>query len=162
MAKIIKDKEVDIVDNEEVRKIVISGPTDPIYEPLVITEEEFYLEPNGRYPDAYLLKALEKAGGNVTRASKLIGVDRSIYYRRTADNPEFLDKIQEIREIKLDFAEDKLFEHVRDGNLIAVQFMLRTLGKHRGYTTQTEIVGNDDKPLNININMGGDDMDDYS
>ena len=118
-------------------------------------ELEFTLGMNGRIPEAYLLKALELSGGNVTRASKMINVDRSVYYHRCAKIEGFKEKLHDIRERKLDFAEDKLWEHIDMGNLPATMFYLRTIGKNRGYTTQVELVGDKDKPVEISINLGG-------
>ena len=157
----LKDKEI---VSEKVQKdlsITLRGSTD-LEAPDKEEVFEYYMEPNGRIPDEYLLKALELSLGNVTRAAKLINVDRSIYYHRVSEVPGFREKMNEIREIKLDFAESKFFDHVMQGDKQALMFYLSTIGKNRGYTRQMEVVGNEDRPVMVNINVGGADGDDYS
>lgn len=153
---------IDVTEDGKERSIVLIGKDE--LDEKKEKRFEFVLEENGRMPDDYLLTALELSGGNITRAAKLIDIDRSLYYKRCESVDGFQEKMLEIRERKLDFAEDKLWEHVEYGNLPAIMFYLRTIGKNRGYTTQVEMVGNKDKPVEINFTFNniGDTEDDYS
>src|SRR5689334_3324767 len=50
---------------------------------------------------------------------------------------------REILDQNLDLAETKLLTAIRDGNLTAVIFYLKTKGKARGYTERAEVTGAD-------------------
>ena len=152
MARIVKeDQPVDyeIEKDNNTRTIVLTGRQD-IYEE-VDTSHEFVLEKWGRLPDDYILTCVKLAGGNMTRASKLGEFDRSLIYKRCQEVEGFREQLEEIREIKLDFAEDKLWEHIEQGNPNAVMFYLKTIGKGRGYTTEVQVAGNKEKPVQINL-----------
>lgn len=148
--------EIELYSKGDSRTLVLYGSTD-LENQNKQEAFEFTLSPTGRIPDDYLFMALKLSFGNVTRAAKMIDVDRSIFYHRCLQVEGFREQMNEIREIKLDFAEDLFFDHVREGSLPALQFFLRTQGKDRGYTTQTELVGSKDNPVNISINVGGDE-----
>ncbi len=55
----------------------------------------------------------------------------------------------EIVEQNLDLAETKLLTAIRDGNLTAVIFYLKTKGKARGYTERSEVTGVDGGPIDV-------------
>jgi hypothetical protein len=68
----------------------------------------------------------------------------------------YLDKYPELREVEaeildqnLDLAETKLLTAIRDGNLTAVIFYLKTKGKPRGYTERAELTGADGGPIDV-------------
>lgn len=151
-----KPVEVDeAMEGEEKTVILIGEPSD-----YGDTKGEFVYRFVGKYPDEVFLKAIELSGGNMTRAAKLVGVSYTTLKRRMHSSPTFAEKVREIREIKIDFAEDVLWGHIEEHNLLATMFYLKTIGKNRGYTTQTVIVGDKDKPVNINLNIGGKLSDD--
>lgn len=104
--------------------------------------------------DEFLLACFEKAGGNVTRAAQLAGCTRRLYYKRAANVEGFRELMHDIRESKIDIAEDKLWEHIEMGNPHAIMFYLRTIGKHRGYTTATDVNIDGKAEIKININVG--------
>ena len=47
----------------------------------------------------------------------------------------------EERETLIDFAENQLFQQVKDGNITAIIFTLKTIGKSRGYVERQEVTG---------------------
>ena len=65
---------------------------------------------------------------------------------------KFLDKIDEcwisckldiacddLKDVTLDFAESQLHKQIKEGNTTATIFLLKTLGKKRGYVERQEI-----------------------
>lgn len=139
-------------------KIVLIGSDDQFYNKKAIEEYTYDMNPDGTYPSEALIKALELSGGNISRAAKVVGCTRNVYYNRMKDSELFKLKVDEIRETKIDYAEDKLQALIEIGNPQAVTFYLSTIGKKRGYTKTTEVVGGD-VPVQININLGEDNSE---
>ena len=61
-----------------------------------------------------LLKALEKSMGIVTNACKIVGVDRTTFYRYYKEDEEFKEAVDSMDDYVLDFAESKLLENIKD------------------------------------------------
>ncbi len=99
------------------------------------------------------LEALEKKMGIVSQACKSIGIDRTTPYRWAKEDSDFSDRMDEVQNVVLDFAESKLYELVDDKNPTATIFLLKTKGKHRGYVERTEITGADGKGLDVQIEI---------
>lgn len=86
-----------------------------------------------------LLEALEQSLGVVTTACKLVGCQRSTYYKYYNADPEFKAAVDELQNMTLDFAESQLHKQIKDGNTTATIFYLKTKGKKRGYVERQEI-----------------------
>lgn len=99
------------------------------------------------------LEALEKSMGIVTQAVKKVGIDRTTPYRWMKEDEEFAMRCMEKRNVVLDFAETKLFELVNDNHASAVIFLLKTLGKERGYVERHEITGANGNGLDVRIEV---------
>lgn len=96
-----------------------------------------------------LVIALEASHGIVSRACKVVGSDRSTFYRYVNDDPDFATAANDVNEMAIDFVESKLFENIEKGDIISILFYLKTKAKSRGYVekSQHEISGIDGKPL---------------
>ncbi|QDP51705.1 MAG: hypothetical protein Unbinned92contig1003_18 [Prokaryotic dsDNA virus sp.] len=105
-----------------------------------------------------MLAALESSLGVVTTACKKTGIPRSTYYKWLKEDSDFADKVKDIENVSLDFAESKLFEQMQDNNTSATIFYLKTKGRKRGYWEKQQFdVTTDDEPIKININLTDDD-----
>jgi len=97
------------------------------------------------------LKAFESALGNVSTASEKIGINRGTYYLWIRTNELFKEKVEEIENKNIDFAETMLLKNIRDGKEPSIFFYLKCKAKDRGYIEKQEIgVTNkqgDDVPL---------------
>ena len=51
---------------------------------------------------------------------------------------EFKEKIDDIKNIALDFVESKLIGKIKEGDIVAILFYLKTQGKKRGYVERVE------------------------
>lgn len=88
---------------------------------------------------AAMLKALEKSLGVVSTACRAIGIDRTTHYRWYADDQEYKKACDDLKDVTLDFAESQLHKQIQEGNTTATIFLLKTLGKKRGYVERQEI-----------------------
>ena len=86
-----------------------------------------------------MLKALEKSLSVVTTAVKQVGIDRQTHYNWLKKDPKYAADVKDIENVTLDFAESQLHEQIRDGNVTATIFLLKTKGKKRGYIERQEI-----------------------
>jgi hypothetical protein len=85
-----------------------------------------------------MLEALESSLGIVTSACKAAGVHRSTHYDWYNSDPEYRKSVDEVTNISLDFAETQLFQGMKENNMTAVIFYLKTKGKGRGYIERSE------------------------
>jgi hypothetical protein len=86
-----------------------------------------------------LIAALEQSLGVVTIACKKSDVPRSTYYKWLKEDEEFRNKVKEIENVALDFAESQLHQQISDNSTAATIFYLKTKGKKRGYTEKNEL-----------------------
>jgi len=98
-------------------------------------------------------KAIEQKDGNVSEVAESFGVDRSTIYRKIQKHKELKIALEDAREKFVDFTESKLKSEVRKGNITAIIFTLKTIGKHRGYVERQEY----DHSGSINLMVSWDD-----
>ena len=100
-----------------------------------------------------ILEALEKSLGIVTTACKNVGIGRTQFYNWLKEDKEFADKVSDIENVALDFAESQLHKQISDNSTAATIFYLKTKGKKRGYIERQEITGADGMPTNFQIEI---------
>jgi ACT domain-containing protein len=86
-----------------------------------------------------LLEAMVNTLGIVSTACLNVGVSRTTYYKYYNEDEQFKGQVDDISNIAIDFAESKLFDLIKEGNIAAVIFYLKTKGKKRGYIEKQEI-----------------------
>lgn len=97
-----------------------------------------------------MLVALEKCLGVVTDAAKMADVARSSHYNWMQDDEEYAARVNELKEVALDFAVSALHRLIANGDTAATIFYCKTQGKKRGYVERQELTGNEGQPI-INI-----------
>ena len=80
-----------------------------------------------------IVEALERSLGVVTTACKNVGIARQTFYEWYKNDEEFKKSVDSIEDIALDFAESQLHKQIKDGNVTATIFYLKTKGTKRGY-----------------------------
>ncbi len=85
-----------------------------------------------------LLKVMIENLGNVTKSCEVLNIDRGTFYNYYNNDNEFKQQIDDIKNITLDFVESKLLKKVKDEDITAIIFYLKTQGKKRGYIEKTE------------------------
>ncbi len=86
-----------------------------------------------------LLEALEQSLGIVTTACKIVGCNRSTFYKYYNNDKEFRASVDELQNMTLDFVESQLHKQIKEGNTTATIFYLKTKGKKRGFVERQEI-----------------------
>ncbi len=112
-----------------------------------------------------IIEALWASRGNMTAAARRLGIARWTIYRRAQTVKKVRQVVEEAREMTIDMAETQLSRMVNEGDFRAINLVLRTIGKTRGYT---EVVEDTDKgqrldklvaALERNIAFGDDEDD---
>ena len=98
-----------------------------------------------------LLKALEKSLGIVSTACVSIGISRTTYYKYYNEDKEFKQSVDSIGDIALDCAESQLFELIKEKNVTAIIFYLKTKGKKRGYIEKQDVNQNSNNITGIKL-----------
>lgn len=78
------------------------------------------------------LDTLERSLGVLTSALIKSETSRE-EYDLWMQNSEFKKNVEAINESSIDFVENQLLKQIKDGDLTAIQFYLKTKGKKRGY-----------------------------
>ena len=102
-----------------------------------------------KYTTAQMIEALREKHGNLSAAARFLGCSRETVRRYISTYSTVQSVADEERETLIDFAENQLFQQVKDGNITAIIFTLKTIGKHRGYVERQEVTGAEGKPLTI-------------
>jgi hypothetical protein len=87
-----------------------------------------------KYSLEVIMKALRAHRGLVSLAADSLGCSRATIYNYVQASPEVAAIIAEERERLVDLAEEGLYHHLIEHNPWAIAFVLRTLGKGRGYS----------------------------
>jgi hypothetical protein len=90
-----------------------------------------------------IIDALREKHGNLSAAARYLGCDRHTVSRYINAYSTVQAVADEERETLIDFAENQLFQQVKDGNITAIIFTLKTIGKSRGYVERQEVTGAD-------------------
>ena len=96
-----------------------------------------------KYTTAQMIEALREKHGNLSAAARYLGCSRNTISRYIDTYPTVKAVYDEERETLIDFAENQLFKQVQDGNITAIIFTLKTIGKSRGYVERQELSGPD-------------------
>ena len=96
-----------------------------------------------KYTVEQVIDAIRESKGILTVAARKLACSRSTLQRYVSNYPTVAQAVNDERESLLDLAEGSLFEQVRKGNITAIIFTLKTIGKHRGYVERQEVTGAD-------------------
>lgn len=93
--------------------------------------------------DAEIIVALKATGGLVYLAARKLECEPSVIYRRRDKSPKVAAVLEAQRGELVDLAEVGLKKLVMDGNVTAMIWITKTLGKSRGYVERQEVTGAD-------------------
>jgi len=85
-----------------------------------------------------MAEALLGSMGNITKACEGAGISRQTHYQWKKEDAEYAEMVKDMPEIRLDYAESKLFKAMKADKLAAIIFFLKTQGKERGYIEKAE------------------------
>lgn len=104
-------------------------------------------------------KALADAHGLVSVAARSLGTHRETIEAYIKRYPTVAQAKEQARESIIDLAEGELYKAVNKGQLPAIFFLLKTIGKNRGYTERQEVTGADGGDVRIVVKLPGDKDD---
>lgn len=92
---------------------------------------------------AAFIEALKESKGIIVRACEAIGINRCTFYDWRDSDPDFKAACEEVTEVTLDVLESVVLNIAMAGQqerdqLNAAQFLLRSKGKHRGFSDKIE------------------------
>ena len=79
------------------------------------------------------LAELAKCMAIISMACKRCDIGRTMLYEYIKNDIVFAEKVYELEEAAVDFAESKLAEKVVEGDRASVMFFLKAKGRKRGY-----------------------------
>jgi len=94
-----------------------------------------------KYTANQIIDALKEKHGNMSASARYLGCSRNTISRYIDTYPTVKAVYEEERETLIDFAENQLFKQVQEGNITAIIFTLKTIGKSRGYVERQEVTG---------------------
>lgn len=100
-----------------------------------------------QYDEWQIIEALREARGNLSACARKLELKRRALSDRVYSTPELKEVMEEARNGIIDAAEENIYLAVEAKDLEASKFVLRTIGKTRGYTYGTEISGDPERPL---------------
>ena len=112
--------------------------------------------PNGHTAEE-IADAIRKANGMVSLAARDLGVSRMTVYRYIDRYATVKEALTDAREQLLDMTESELFKAIKAGNVTAIMFALKTIGKDRGYVERSQIEhsGADGDDITVRIITSG-------
>lgn len=96
-----------------------------------------------------IIAALKATAGMVTYAAKKLDCDYTTLYGWIRRSSQLQKALQAIKESHIDLAETKLLQNVKDGDPGSIFFMLKCLGKNRGYIEKQQIEHSGDMTINV-------------
>ncbi len=87
-----------------------------------------------------LVEALREFDGNMAAAGRKFHCHRAYISTLVNDDLELRELVNELKETFIDEAENKLYDAIREGNIVATIFFLKTQARHRGYSERFEFV----------------------
>lgn len=109
---------------------------------------------NEYYEDEECIRALWGAGGNIARAAHSLGITRSHMRKLIEERPSVGQALEDVRETYLDFAEEGLTNALLNGERWAIEFMLKTRGRSRGYSTEIQVnIVEEAQRLGVDLDM---------
>ena len=102
-----------------------------------------------------IAEALEHSAGLFTVAARMLGCVPNTISNKVRVSKKLRKLVAEIKCKTLDLAEAQLIQKLKEGNMAAIKFYLKTQGKERGYVelVQEQAVGHDGKPVNIDRDL---------
>ena len=109
------------------------------------------------YEVGEVAEALLKCAGILQNAAEELGCKRDTLVKYLERHPDLAAVRAHAREMTLDLAESKLVKKIKDGNLGAIIFFLKTQGKQRGYVERQQLQA---VPREVNVYLPEPDQRD--
>lgn len=104
-----------------------------------------------RYTVKQVEAALRAGAGIITAAAGALKCAPSTVRGYLERNPKLKEVCEDIVEQNLDLAEGKLLMGIRESNMTAIIFYLKTKGRSRGYTERHELATGADGRMKVQV-----------
>lgn len=111
-----------------------------------------------KYSVEQVATALEVSAGVISLAAQKLNCSRTTIYRYMELYPELRALRVDVEEQTKDLAESQLIVKIKDGNMAAIIFFLKTKAKDRGYIERMEQTGKGGGPIEHQFKL--EDMSD--
>ena len=104
-----------------------------------------------------LIEALKKHDGNMASCAKEFSCSRALVWSYVDRDRQLRELTDELQETFIDEAESQLYKAIREGNVVATIFFLKTKARHRGYSERLELL-----PLqrtDIQVELGSNEIE---
>ncbi len=98
-----------------------------------------------------LIVALRSLDGNMAAAARRFHCSRTAVWRYVNEDHELRELVDELSESFIDEAESQLYKHIREGNVVACIFFLKTKARHRGYSERLELIPLSRRDIEVEI-----------
>ncbi len=102
----------------------------------------------------FLTALRQNAAYNITKACEVSKIDRQLHYYWLKTNETYKKLFDEVSEEQIDWVETNLMKNIKEGNVAAQIFFLKTRGKGRGYVEGIQV--------DIRKKVATDDLSDLS
>ena len=99
------------------------------------------------------IQAIKESNGFISHAAVKLGIGRTTLHTMINEHPTLKEAVDDAREAMKDFAENKLFQNIKDGKETSLIFYLKTQAKDRGYCERQEITGAEGGTLEIDVTV---------
>jgi hypothetical protein len=106
-----------------------------------------------RYRQRDVVAALAESRGLVAAAARTLGCSRNTVLNYVGRFPAVAAALAEAREVQLDLTEERLFDAIDRGELVAVMYYLRTVGRSRGYSERHEVAATVDVGVQLRAEL---------
>ena len=86
-----------------------------------------------------LAEALKNSGGLQAVAGKMLNISQPAVSQRIKHSPYLQEVVSQVKNELLDLAESELRKQIYRGNIAAIIFYLKTVGKERGFNEKQEL-----------------------
>lgn len=94
-------------------------------------------------------KEVTTSFGNMTAIAKRLGVSRKTVWQWAKETKAIRDAIDEAKEMRKDFVEDRMIRRVMEGSDTMMIFFAKTQMKDRGFVERVEWTGADGGPIQV-------------
>jgi hypothetical protein len=98
-----------------------------------------------------IIEALKANGGMVYLAARKLNISHQAISKRKKTSPEIQETINSCRNEFLDLAEGQLMLAVKAAKPWAICFVLKCIGKDRGYIERQEVTGKEGGPVTLKV-----------
>lgn len=100
-----------------------------------------------KYDPEIVADAITKSQGVLAAAAVALKCSRATVQNYVNKYATVKKAYEEANETTIDFVEQQLLKAIREGNITAMIFFLKTKAKHRGYVERQEMAGPDGGPV---------------